>query len=110
MLPCSQTDTGSRPVSQRGRNHYTEAAYPISLWVSAPVLLALQTSSYRSDLEASKAELAATNVKLSSITSQLDGLRSSLATKDAEIHQLKVSKGHKKLAGLNAIMHVEHVL
>ena len=60
-------------------------------WVSMP-FLALQTTNYKCDLEASSAELAATNVKVSSITSQLEGLRSSLATKDAQIHQLKV--GH----------------
>ena len=60
---------------------------------SALVLLALQANSYRSDLEASRAELAAANIKVSSITSQLEGLTSSLATKDAQIHQLKVSKG-----------------
>ena len=67
---------------------------PFLMWVSALVLLTLQTSSYKSDLETSRAELAAANAKVSSMTSQLEGLRSSLAAKDAQIHQLKVSKGH----------------
>ena len=92
MLPCGQTSTGSRPVSQRGRSRCTEAAYAIAMWVLILILLAVQSGSYRSDLEAARAELAAANVKVSSITSQLEALRSSLATKDAQIHQLKVNK------------------